>query len=535
MKRIEELRHSLAAKVTILIVGILIIGFSALLILNIRRDREERIAKYLETANLLSESMITSIEGGMIEARPDIIRRLVQDMKARLKGVRRINVYRRNGIEAFTDLETVDAVDAVMGLETGIIERISKMRRETGPRISHPLFTQAVETMKPQHFYEMVGDGRVLTLFRPLLNQAECQDCHGEDHEVRGVVRVSLGLERLDAELRSSRNRQVIVALLIILGVIAAVMVFMGRVVLRPIARVAEIAQRIGGGDFDARVPVDSQDEIGQLGTVINDMTKRLMQAHGDIETKNKALDETLHNLRDSMKRVELLEQLKGELSKFVPESVKRLLEQNPDASELEKKEKDVSVLFLDIAGYTRLSEQMEPRELNRLIQSYFSSFLESIQEHQGDVNETAGDGLMVIFPSDRSSTEHALNAVHSAFAIRHRVEELNEQFAGVFQPVLLHMGINSGLALVGATKMASSAGARWTFTASGQVTNQAARIAGQATEGEILVGPTTAERIKGEFVLEDLGERSLKNVTEPVRLYRVVPPGVYERVEHAG
>ena len=82
---------------------------------------------------------------------------------------------------------------------------------------------------------------------------------------------------------------------------------------------------------------------------------------------------------------------------------------------------------------------------------------------------------------------------------------------------------------------MASSAGARWTFTASGQVTNQAARIAGQATEGEILVGPTTAERIKGEFVLEDLGERSLKNVTEPVRLYRVVPPGVYERVEHAG
>jgi class 3 adenylate cyclase len=210
---------------------------------------------------------------------------------------------------------------------------------------------------------------------------------------------------------------------------------------------------------------------------------------------------------------------------------VKRLLERNPDANELEKSEKDVSVLFLDIAGYTRLSEQMDPKQLNRLVQSYFSSFLEIIHDHQGDVNETAGDGLMVVFQSDRSPADHALNATRSAFAIQRRVEELNEEFAGVFQPVFLHMGVNSGPALVGATKLASSAGARWTFTASGPVTNLAARIAGQATGGEIIVGPTTAERIKGHFVLESLGERTLKNVAEPVRLYRVIPPGVYEKV----
>jgi len=86
----------------------------------------------------------------------------------------------------------------------------------------------------------------------------------------------------------------------------------------------------------------------------------------------------------------------------------------------------------------------------------------------------------------------------------------------------------------LGATKLAAATGARWTFTATGPVTNLAARIAGQATEGEILVGPTTAERIKGHFVLENLGERSLKNVAEPVRLYRVIPPGLYEKVVRA-
>jgi class 3 adenylate cyclase len=59
-----------------------------------------------------------------------------------------------------------------------------------------------------------------------------------------------------------------------------------------------------------------------------------------------------------------------------------------------------------------------------------------------------------------------------------------------------------------------------------------AARIAGQAEGGEIIVSTATAERIKNDFVLENLGERSLKNVAAPVLLYRLVPPGLYEKVE---
>ncbi|MPZ77029.1 MAG: hypothetical protein GEU77_10955 [Deltaproteobacteria bacterium] len=261
-------------------------------------------------------------------------------------------------------------------------------------------------------------------------------------------------------------------------------------------------------------------------------MSARLKKAHDDLESKNKTLDETLNNLKDSMRRVEFLEQLKGQLAKFVPASVKKLLEQNPNATELEKREKDVSVVFLDIAGYTRLSEQMDARQLNRLVQNYFSSFIEIIRDHQGDVNETAGDGLMVIFQNERFQREHSLAATRAAFAIQRRVEELNEEFRGAFQPLYLHIGINSGSVLVGATKLASGNDARWTFTATGPVTNLAARIAGQASEGEILVSPATAERISGYFVLENLGDRMLKNVAEPVRLYRVIPPGIYVRVE---
>jgi class 3 adenylate cyclase len=265
-------------------------------------------------------------------------------------------------------------------------------------------------------------------------------------------------------------------------------------------------------------------------------MTAHLAEARDALAARNAELAETLAHLQASRQKVELLEQLKGELAKFVPDAVKELLERNPDATELEKRSEEVSVLFLDIAGYTRLSERMDPGRLNSLVQTYFSSFLEIIRAHHGDVNETAGDGLMVIFQRTRGDhravQDHAVNATRAALAIRQRTATLNDEHAGMVpEPVQLHMGINTGEALVGATKLAGASGQRWTFTATGPTTNLAARFAGSAAAGEVVVGPATAERIRSAFVLESLGERSFKNVSTPVAVYRLVPPGVYEKI----
>jgi class 3 adenylate cyclase/HAMP domain-containing protein len=523
-------RH-LRPKVTALIVAILLLGFGTLLVLNIRQEARTLVAGHQETVGLLAGTILAAIENGMLEGRPDIIRQLVQELKAELKDVRRIDVYRRNGVEAFTDLETVNEVNRIAGLEPGLIERITKMRREPGARIDHPLFWEAVRQEQPRSLEEAVDGTRILTLFRPLRNLDKCQECHGKDHTVRGVVRISLGLERLDAELRMARNRQIVIAVVTILGVTGALVVSMGRLVLRPIGAVVAAARRIGGGDFETRIAATGEDEIGQLGRVINDMAGHLQTARADLEARNAELATALANLQESMQKVQLLEQLKGELSKFVPESVKVLLEKNPDARELEKREADVSVLFLDVEGYTRLSEQVPPQRLNRMIQDYFSAFLEIIRANHGDVNETAGDGLMVIFQSEGSRTRHAQNAASAAFQLLGKVEALNQEFAGVYPPVAIHVGINSGPALVGATKLDAAGGGRWTFTASGSTTNLAARVAGLTRGGEVKVGPETAERIKAHYVLEDTGEHQLKNVSQPVRVYRLVPAGVYRTV----
>src|SRR3989338_8419390 len=133
MKGLEKIRNSLTLKVTLLVVVILIVAFGMLFFLNIRREEGIRVAKYQETARLLAVSMMTSIENGMLEGRPDIIRRLVHEMKKELKDVRRLDVYRRNGVEAFTDLETVKELEIAGSIQPDLVERLSKKRRQPCP------------------------------------------------------------------------------------------------------------------------------------------------------------------------------------------------------------------------------------------------------------------------------------------------------------------------------------------------------------------------------------------------------------------
>lgn len=534
MVSFDPFRRRLRVKVISLIVGILGLGFGGLVFLNVRQEARALVASHREAARLLAGSIVSSIENGMLEGRPDIVRRLMSELRSELGDVRQLDVYRPNGVEAFADLDTVNRVSRLGGLDPGVAARIAGMRREPGAHIDHPLFAHAARTVAPQEMLEAVGDRRALTLFWPLRNLEACQGCHGRDHQVRGIVRISLGLERLDAELRAARNRQIAGAIATIVAITAALVVFMGRVVVQPIAAMAAVARRIGSGDFRAHVIVASEDEIGELGQVLNEMTGSLKTARDDLEARNVELTTALENLTASMQKVELLEQLKGHLVKFVPGAVTRLLEKDPNARELEKREADVSVLFLDVEGYTRLAENLQLLELNEMIQAYFSRFFQIIREHDGDINETAGDGLMVIFQSEGSATHHARNAAGTACQLLERVSELNRQFQGTYPAVAIHVGINSGEALVGATKLDVPGGARWTFTASGPTTNLAARIAGLTQGGEILVGPETAKRIQDHFVLEDTGDHQLKNVSGPVRLFRLMPAGIYRTVTPA-
>jgi class 3 adenylate cyclase len=259
-----------------------------------------------------------------------------------------------------------------------------------------------------------------------------------------------------------------------------------------------------------------STSDLRLLRTLVNQSAVALenARAYADLQDANRELGRAL-------RRVEMLESIRANLSKFVPRTVRELIEQAPEAPELAKREMDVTVLFVDIAGYTRLAERHDADRLNEAVERYFGAFLDEIIGHGGDINETAGDGLMVIF-QDEDPESHARAAVETALGIVRRAREINLEVKDLPEPIQLHVGVNSGSAQVGATKLEAAAGTRWTYTASGPVTNVAARLAALGIGDEVFIGPETARRLDGSFTFEDLGEQPLRNVEDPVHIYRL-------------
>jgi len=258
----------------------------------------------------------------------------------------------------------------------------------------------------------------------------------------------------------------------------------------------------------------------------------RVLATQGAVALENAraytALERANTELQSALRRVQILESIRASLSKFVPLRVQELIEEAPEAPALTKREVDVSVLFVDIAGYTRLSERFDLEQVNQLVERYFGSFLDEILRHGGDVSETAGDGLMVIF-QDPDPRQHARSAVLAAQAVIRRAQQINGELAGITEPIRLHVGVNSGVAAVGATKIEGKAGTRWVYTASGPVTNVAARLAAVGEGESVFIGAETRSRLDNAFPLEDLGERRLRNVEEPVRVFRLAVPARVE------
>ena len=240
---------------------------------------------------------------------------------------------------------------------------------------------------------------------------------------------------------------------------------------------------------------------------------KKIKRLNLDLDSRNK-------ELQAALRKVEILEGIKTNLCKFVPTAVTRMVENSPADKIEEAEERDISVLFLDIEGYTKITENVGGSEVNTLVEKYFSVFMDAIYENNGDVVETAGDGLMVLFLTE-GDHQHALEAVRAAQTIKEKACLINEGCSlDDSQPLVVNIGICSGRAFVGASKFESYTGARWAYTSHGTTTNVAARLCGQARGGAVLVSKTTADRVNNHYSFSPLGKFSLKNLTEKVDIF---------------
>jgi class 3 adenylate cyclase len=271
-------------------------------------------------------------------------------------------------------------------------------------------------------------------------------------------------------------------------------------------------------------------DDQELLDTLVNNLVVALKNARSfdeikslnkNLQEKNVQLNIALDQLKASMRKVEILESIKENLSKFVPVTVSRMIEKSPTNAMPESKRQDLSVLFVDIEGYTKLCEELGGSAINEVIEKHFSAFMDAIYANNGDVNETAGDGLMVLFLNEDEET-NALEAVRTALDIRDKSVRIFKECPALYRPLDINMGINSGQALVGAAKFETYSGSRWTYTARGNLTNVAARVGAQASGGSIYLSKSTADRVKNHFSPKPKGGFKLKNVSEEIEIFEL-------------
>jgi class 3 adenylate cyclase len=207
---------------------------------------------------------------------------------------------------------------------------------------------------------------------------------------------------------------------------------------------------------------------------------------------------------------------------KFAPTKVSKEIDANPGSPDLALRDRDISVLFADLAGYTRMAELMERQALNDLINRAFSRFVDEVHRYDGLLLEITGDELLILF-EDENSSRHVWKAARTALAIAKAADSLNAESCGSNPPLIVNMGINSGIASVGLRSIDASSGSAWRYGASGSVVNIAARVREVARDGGILMSGDSAMRVSNEFVLADMGEYVLKNLMKPVHIYRLL------------
>ena len=179
--------------------------------------------------------------------------------------------------------------------------------------------------------------------------------------------------------------------------------------------------------------------------------------------------------------------------------------------------QREVSVLFADIRGFTSISEQLSPEATVDMLNAYLSVVVDEVVRYDGIVNKFGGDNIMAVWNAPQSQAEHALLAVQAAWEAQRRIAELQRSDSRLL-PVQLGIGINTGAALAGNV---GSAG-RSEYTVIGDSINTASRICGSTPGGEVWIGAATYDRTRDHLETEELEPQQVKGKSAPVRVYQV-------------
>jgi class 3 adenylate cyclase len=282
------------------------------------------------------------------------------------------------------------------------------------------------------------------------------------------------------------------------------------RILTKPLRELRSGVKRLADGDLTAHVTPTSRDEVGKLTRSFNEMADSLWQK----------------------------ERIQRAMGRYASDYVLTTLQEDPEGSELEGVEREVTIVFADIRNFTRLSEGLKARDVVALLNEIFQLASDRILVEGvegGTIDKFIGDSVMAYFGAVVPDPDHAVHAVSAAVDIERAVAERNQQLGDDAHRVEVGIGIHTGVVVVGNI----GSDRRTDFTAVGDAVNVAHRLEKLARPGEILVSEAVQRRVRGTVTLRFEGERHLSGRVEPVYVYSVdsspAPARVAGRGDHAG